>query len=147
MRFCPISFAHPAHDTCDGSPFDATAELESRYAQITELRALLDTPEIEDFVKAVKLEAAHQIERWGTVDDRGKTPADWFWLVGYLAGKALHSQLDGNREKALHHCISTAAALCNWHAAIKGVDHRMRPGNVISDVEKIIAQAFPGEVA
>lgn len=107
------------------------------------LRALLNTPEIEDFTKAVRLEAAHQIERWGAVDDRAKRPADWFWLVGYLAGKALHSQLAENRPKALHHCISTAAALCNWHAAIKGTDNRMRPGS--SDVEKIVEQSFPGE--
>lgn len=189
----------------DRQPYPTAWAYEQACKQVAELRALLDTPEIEDFVKAVKLEAAHQIERWGTVDDRGKTPADWFWLVGYLAGKALHAAnaeslpryrhkkrggtyevisigenensrgeqlivyrgeddgkiwvrpvsqfFDGRfeelprkpSEKALHHCISSAAALCNWHAAIKsGTPGHMRPG---SDVEKIVAQAFPGEVA
>jgi len=120
------------------------AAVESQAAEIARLRELLNTPEIEDFSKAVRLEAAHQVERWGSVDDRAKRPADWFWLVGYLAGKALHSQVAENRDKALHHCISTAAALCNWHAAIKGTDNRMRPGS--SDVEKIVEQSFPGTV-
>ena len=70
----------------------------------------LNVPEVIDFVKAVNLEAAHQRERWGLEHDTEKTDADWFWLVGYLAGKALHFP-----EKRLHHLITTAAALANWH--------------------------------
>lgn len=89
-------------------------------AENERLAALLNTPEIVDFSEAVKREAAHQRERWGTDHDIGKAPEDWFWLVGYLAGKALSSQKAGNQEKALHHCISTSAALANWHAAILG---------------------------
>lgn len=81
---------------------------------------LLNTPELHSFSEGVTLEALHQRERWGTDHDAGKAPADWFWLVGYLAGKALHAQTSGNAEKALHHTISTAAALANWHAAITG---------------------------
>lgn len=108
------------------------------------LRELLNTPEIDSFLRAVHLEAVHQVERWGTTDDRAKRPADWFWLIGYLAGKALHSQVGGNTDKALHHCISTAAALYNWHCAIKGVDSRMCPGS--SDVERIVESAFPGSI-
>lgn len=96
-------------------------------AENQRLTKLLNTPEIIDFAKAVQLEAAHQRERWGSEHDAGKAPADWFWLVGYLAGKALHSQTSGNTEKALHHVITTAAALCNWHAAILGQTN-MRPG-------------------
>ncbi len=88
---------------------------------------LLNTPELRDFGAGVTLEALHQRERWGSGHDAGKTPADWFWLVGYLAGKALHAQTSGNTEKALHHTISTAAALANWHGAILGT-HNMRPG-------------------
>jgi hypothetical protein len=82
---------------------------------------LLNTPELRDFGVGVTLEALHQRERWGSNHDADKTPADWFWLVGYLAGKALHAQTGGNTEKALHHTISTAAALANWHAAIMEV--------------------------
>jgi hypothetical protein len=31
-------------------------------------------------------------------------------------------------DKALHHTISTAAALANWHAALSGTSNTMRPG-------------------
>jgi hypothetical protein len=79
----------------------------------------LNTPEIEDFASGVVLEAAHQRTRWGSAHDRSKSAENWFWLVGYLAGKALRASIDGNREKALHHTISAAAALSNWHQAIK----------------------------
>jgi hypothetical protein len=101
------------------------AELERENVR---LLALLNTPEIEDFDKAVPLESAHQQERWGTQHDAGKNPEDWFWLVGYLAGKALHAQKTGDRDKAKHHCISTAAALRNWHAHIRSGESAMRPG-------------------
>jgi hypothetical protein len=97
-------------------------------AEIERLTKLLNTPEVDDFTKAVPLEAAHQRERWSTDHDAGKTPFDWFWLVGYLAQKAASSAIAGNVEKAKHHTISTAAALANWHLALSGGDTRMRPG-------------------
>lgn len=96
--------------------------------EIDRLKSLLNAPEIHDFARGVVLEAAHQRQRWGSAHDAGKTDADWFWLVGYLGGKALTAALAGNREKALHHTISTAAALANWHAALLGADTSMRPG-------------------
>ena len=34
----------------------------------------------------------------------------------------------GETEKALHHTISSAAALANWHAALSGASTDMRPG-------------------
>lgn len=83
----------------------------------------INTPHTAEFLEAVHLEAIHQRERWGSEYDTGKTDADWFWLVGYLAGKALHKP-----EKQVHHIITTAAALLNWHAAKTGTDTRMRPG-------------------
>lgn len=106
----------------------ASDELKEVRAERDRLRAERDTPHTTDFLAAVKLEALHQRERWGADHDVGKTDADWFWLVGYLAGKALTAAGVGNFEKALHHTISTAAALMNWHAALSGVDARMRPG-------------------
>lgn len=103
------------------------AEAELRM-QIQELRDRLNTPELHDFAKVVVLEAAHQRERWGSDHDAGKEPQDWFWLIGWLAGKAVHAAITGDRDKALHHTISAAAALANWHAALNGDNYEMRPG-------------------
>jgi hypothetical protein len=88
---------------------------------------IINTPETADFMAGVPIEAAHQRERWGASHDAGKTPFDWFWLVGYLAQKAATAAVAGNHEKAMHHTISTAAALANWHAALNG-NTEMRPG-------------------
>ena len=108
-----------------------------------DIRELIDHPEIESFLRGVHIEAVHQVDRWGTAHDRAKRPADWFWLVGYLAGKALQAALAGDRDKALHHTISTAAALYNWHSAIKGTDVRMCPGR--SDLAELVESQFPKE--
>lgn len=91
--------------------------------EVERLRAERDTPHTLDFIKAVELEALYQRERWAAEHDAGKTDADWFWLIGHLAGKALHKP-----EKQLHHIITTAAACLNWHAMKTGADTRMRPG-------------------
>lgn len=82
------------------------------------LEALVNTPETEDFLLGVKIEAAHQVEKWGEAHDRGKSAENWFWLVGFLAGKCLRAAIEGDRTKALHHTVSTAAACANWHRAI-----------------------------
>jgi len=82
------------------------------------LDALVNNPQTAEFLMAVNLEAAYQIEKWGEAHDRGKSAENWFWLVGYLAGKCLRAAITGDREKALHHTISTAAACANWHKAI-----------------------------
>lgn len=125
--------------------------LTAEAAEGRRLSALVNTPELLDFQKAVLLEAVHQQDRWGCAHDGGKTPADWFWLLGYLGGRALEhhkeaERLDGeisnasapgyeilrkqityHREKAVHHCITTAAACANWHMAVVG-KISMRPG-------------------
>jgi len=98
-----------------------------RDEELDRLNKLINSPETEDFFRGIELEAAHQRSRWPSKQDAGKTHADWFWLVGYLAGKCLHAAIGGDQHKALHHTISTAAALANWHRAIKGVGN-MRPG-------------------
>lgn len=111
------------------------AEVEALEAENAALKAKLNTPELHDFMAGVPLEAAHQRERWGSEHDGGKTPADWFWLVGYLAGKALHAHTEGKIDKAFHHLVTTAAALANWHGALLG-NTDMRPGIVPPDAMK-----------
>lgn len=91
---------------------------------------LIHSPHIIDFTEAEVLEAAYQQERWGADGDAGKTDADWLWLIGYLASKALHnpgvSEKNAQRTK-LHRIITIAAAARNWHAAVLG-SANMRPG-------------------
>ncbi len=108
---------------------DATnARIAALEAEVARLTALLNSPELVDFSAAVVREAAHQRERWGADHDAGKKPEDWFWLLGFLGGKALAAAKAGDIEKAAHHTISSAAALANWHAAITGASNSMRPG-------------------
>lgn len=79
----------------------------------------LDVPEIEDFLKGAVIEAQHQRQRWGDEHDTSKSPEEWFWLIGYLAGKGLQAQRSGDMEKFKHHLITGAAVLANWHARAK----------------------------
>lgn len=95
-------------------------ELQAARQERDRLHALVNSPQTGEFLEAVRAEKAHQIERWGRAHDRSKSAEHWFWLVGYLAGKALRAAVTGDRAKALHHCISSAAALGNWFDAIKG---------------------------
>lgn len=96
--------------------------------EIDRLHELINAPHVADFLEATRLEAAHQVERWGEPHDRAKEPADWFWLVGYLAGKALAAHIAGDEDKALHHTISSAAVLMQWHAHISGRGTGFTPG-------------------
>jgi hypothetical protein len=103
------------------------------------------TPEVHDFVQAVEREALHQRQRWSTEHDGGKQPEDWLWLVAYLATKAVMSHRYSDREKYLHHIVTTAAACCNWHANASGVHRAMRAGAVPLEAEKMVAE--PGSEA
>ena len=127
-------------------------ELLAFKAQAERLDAIINTPELVDFPKAVMLEAAHQEQRWGSADREGKTPQEWFWLVGYLSGRALahHKEAERlagdpygangtrdpsiayHREKAVHHTITAAAALAHWHASVLGKHTTMQPGHAKS---------------
>lgn len=107
-----------------GDGYDIARQL---FDHIEYMEGLLNTPEVDDFLDGVRIEAAHQEKRWGSEHDEAKTPGDWFWLIGYLAGKALRAALDGDNEKHMHHCISTGAGLANWHRHAVGKG-RMCPG-------------------
>ncbi|MEQ1686735.1 MAG: hypothetical protein ABL916_24040 [Burkholderiaceae bacterium] len=127
-------------------------ELLAARAERDRLLALVNTPELVNFPKAVHLEAVHQLDRWGTTDRQGKEANDWFWLVGHLASRALEhhkeaerlavrlmpddalhayilNDIDHHREKAVHHCITAAAALNHWHASMLGKKTAMQPGH------------------
>ena len=112
----------------DGAIVGMITRMGAMNGAVAAIDIAVNSPETADFMAGVPIEAAHQRERWGANHDAGKTPEDWFWLIGYLAQKALRAQNAGDVDKALHHTISTAAALANWHAAIAGIDNAMRPG-------------------
>jgi hypothetical protein len=97
-----------------------------KFQRLSALEALINNPQTESFLDAVRVEAAHQQERWGVDHDAGKADADWFWLIGYLAGKALRPE--NTLNKKLHHIITTAAVCLNWHGHATGMRTRMRPG-------------------
>ena len=112
--------------------------------EIDRLHNLLNIPETESFLRGLVLEAGYQVQKWGEPHDRQKAPQDWFWLLGYLGGKALRAHCDGDTDKALHHTISSAAALLHWHRHIAGTDRVDLPGP--SDVERILTEAFGKDV-
>lgn len=107
---------------------NAQSKLEEYKAELERLKSLVNTPLTDDFLRAVQLEAAHQIERWGVKHDAGKNPEDWYWLLGYLSGKVLRALSAGDENKALHHVISSGAVLLNWFRALTGETKDMRPG-------------------
>jgi len=98
---------------------DLQRQVENQDRELRRLDKLINSPETTDFLEGLKREAAHQRERWGAPHDREKSAEHWYWLVGYLAGKALRAAITGSQEKAQHHCISSAAALLHWHSAIR----------------------------
>lgn len=109
------------------------AELAEKNARLLEIECRINTPHTDDWFEAVRLEAAHQIERFGVKHDAGKNPQDWFWLLGFLAGKANASATLGDDEKAKHHTVSSGAMLLNWFRQLTGDSNAMRPG--IADPE------------
>lgn len=92
-------------------------------AELKRVKTLLETPEFYDFTKAVLREAAYQRERWGEKHDEEKSDDNWFWTLGWLAGKAVtdpHDPGDDRTalERKLHRIVTAAALACNWHAAV-----------------------------
>ncbi len=95
---------------------DPTGDIQSM-AQLRQENELLrlaleeyDTPKIDDFIEGVVNEAGHQAKRWGGEHDDSKAPEDWMWLLGWLISKAVQQP-----EKRLHHIVTSAAALAQWH--------------------------------
>ena len=106
----------------------ARTEMPKLLDEVRQLRALINSPRIDEFFAAVRIEAAHQVERWGVEHDAGKRPEDWLTLYTYLLGKAAKAHFDGDRDKLLHHIITVAAVAMNWHRNATGENTRMRAG-------------------
>ena len=111
-----------AQREAQGAPNDDAAWQEFLFERWRAMDALVNSPEVDDFMKAIPLEAAHQVERWGAEHDRRKSAWDWYWTLGFLAGKAAHSMLSGDWFKAKHHCVTVAALALNWHRRVAEMD-------------------------
>ena len=112
------------HVLRDWKPGESTGKLQFRVRQL--LQGLLDerlnSPEIQEFIDGLRIEAAHQRERWKD-SDTSKENADFFWLLGWLGGKAVHDPHEpgdkrSTKERRLHRIIAVAAAAYNWHQAV-----------------------------
>jgi len=101
--------------------------------ELIRLEALINNPATGNFLESVRMETAYQAETWKK-DDARKEPADWFWTLGYLGGKALHAQTHGNITKALHHAVSSAALCSRWHEYLLG---ELRPPSVTATPLKV----------
>lgn len=142
-RFTPEEFQNLCHNVDVQNGFEAFAagcaefqrnlfrqcDRDNLAGEIQRLHDLIHTPHTDEFMTAVPLEAAFQIDHWGVEHDAGKKPEDFFWLIGYLAGKALRAVVkDNDVKKAKHHTISTAAVCLNWFRRISGEDQSFQPG-------------------
>lgn len=87
--------------------------------EVERMDSAINKPELNDFVRGVLIEAAHQDDRWGPTHDAVKTPSDWFWLLGYVGGKLLAAAIAGKLYKARHHCITTAAIAYQWFCSMR----------------------------
>lgn len=83
------------------------------------LRALINHPEIDNFLKGVQLEAAHQTERWGLENEEQKAPHHFVMVVMKIAGKMCVDVWDRDFDKFKHHCIALAAEMFNIHRQTK----------------------------
>ncbi|MEO1187526.1 MAG: hypothetical protein AAFW60_00525 [Pseudomonadota bacterium] len=107
----------PSASPCAVSPDQLTALMVAENVQ-NALFEHLNTPELEDFANGVIVEAMHQSRRWPDGHDENKSPADWFWTLGYLGQKAMHAHERGDISKLKHHLITSAALMANWHATV-----------------------------
>lgn len=115
-KYChrPAGHADACGDPWEGDKRDDLVGLQAENVrlrgQLAALKREIDSPIIHDFLDGVVREAAHQRLKWGFDHDNAKAPSDWFWTVGYVLGKAMNLP-----EKRLHHLITAAAIMLNWH--------------------------------
>ncbi|MFM0432372.1 hypothetical protein PQQ75_25400 [Paraburkholderia aspalathi] len=115
-------------------------QLESRVA---ELNAIINSPESDEFLKGVSIEAEYQRQLHGVDVTEGRFDwHQWFWVTGYLLGKALAAckSGEGNGEKAKHHLVTTAALIHNWHNTLTGKPAASVHSNKGRNVADLIAR-------
>lgn len=97
-----------------------TLEINLHYTQslLKNLDATINHPEIEDFLKGVQLEAAHQTLRWGIENEESSPPHHFILVMNKIIGKMACDIFDFDSEKFKHHVIAVAAEMFNIHRQI-----------------------------
>jgi hypothetical protein len=107
----------------------------------------INHPELNDFARAIVLEAQHQRDRWGPLHDRNKKADDWLWVVANLTTKAAQAARYGDMDKYKHHIITACAVLANWHRIVVDGDGTVIPEGgwqaVTDAVSEWAEKAFP----
>lgn len=89
--------------------------------EVGRLFAIINTPESDDFLKGVSIEAEFQRQKHGEHEgDVADYHQNFYWVAAHLLGKALWSLVRGNADKGRHHLVTSAALIFNWHNAISG---------------------------
>ena len=86
--------------------------------RLVHLEALINTPELINFVQGAVAEAAHQRNRWGPTHDAYKTMEEWVTVIVHLLAKFVNAGWNNDVDKTLHHLITLAAVAANAHAQI-----------------------------
>ena len=86
--------------------------------RLAHLEALINTPELINFVQGAVSEAAHQRNRWGSAHDANKQMGDWVAVFVHLLAKFVNSNWNHDIDKSLHHLITVAAVAANAHAQL-----------------------------
>lgn len=92
-------------------------------AEVARLNTIIKHPEHDDFIRGVSIEAEYQRCLHGVDASEGRFDwHQWYWVVGYLLGKALAAckSGEGDGEKARHHLVTSAALINNWHNVLTG---------------------------
>lgn len=100
---------------------------EEKLKRLEYLESLINSPEVNDFIEGLKIEQAHQTEKWGREQEENHHPAHYILVNNKLLGKLTVAMWDGDVEKFKHHCITIAAAMFNCHRQI------MKKGTHIND--------------
>lgn len=126
-----------SHDICER----ALREAQARHGTVHERMLLCqrraddaDNRSVEFEKRITTLESALQSIRDLKVEQFDHPPEEWAKHTPETCEECKrwkdmkHPLRSGNIEKAKHHCISSAAALRNWHAHIRSGSSAMRPG-------------------
>jgi hypothetical protein len=67
----------------------------------------INKPSTVGFIESVKIEMAHQYEKWG--DESHKPLLHFTSVLTYLVGKLIRAAWDGDKQKIKHHLMTVAA--------------------------------------